>query len=48
MLDTFPPRPGEARNTLADYSEVHEKTGWKPKRDLEGYIKGWLKDEENK
>lgn len=44
----IPPRPGEARNTLADYSEVHEKTGWKPKRDLEGYIKGWLKDEENK
>ena len=37
-------RPGEARITLADYSKMHEKTGWEPKQKLENYVKQWKND----
>ena len=34
-------RPGESNITLADYSEMENKTGWSPKTSLENYIKEW-------
>ncbi len=41
-IEYIPPRPGEARNTLADYSEMNQKTGWKPKIDIEKYVQNFL------
>ncbi len=38
----IPARPGEAEITLADFSEMHKKTGWKPKVNLEDYVKSWV------
>jgi len=35
----LPKRPGESQETLADISETTKKTGWKPKYNLENYIK---------
>ena len=35
----LPSRPGESRETKADISKTIEKTGWKPKYNLEDYIK---------
>ena len=37
----IPARPGEAWITLADSSEMKEKTGWEPLVDLEKYVKEW-------
>ena len=33
------PRPGEARNTLADISKTMELLGWKPTHNIKNYIK---------
>jgi len=38
----IPKRPGEARDTLADFSEMFKATGWESKVKLEGYITNWL------
>ena len=35
----LPKRPGESLETLADISETTKRTGWKPKYNLETYIK---------
>lgn len=35
----LPKRPGESKETLADISKTIEKVGWKPKYNLENYIK---------
>ena len=32
------PRPGEARNTLADYSDMNKKTGWKARTKIDELI----------
>ena len=42
----IPPRPGEYNTTLCDYSKTEKELGYKPKGNLEKYIKQWL--EENK
>ena len=41
----LPPRPGEARVTLADISFTTEKTGWKPKYSLEGYVRNFMESQ---
>ena len=38
----IPPRPGEAKVTLADISKTTELTGWIPNHYLEEYISEWL------
>jgi len=38
----LPERPGEARETLADISEMSISTGWKPTMTLESYIENFL------
>ena len=38
----IPPRPGEARITLADTSLTTEKSGWTPDTTLEKYVKEFL------
>ena len=43
-IQYIPSRPGEARTTLADYSEMREVTGWQPSVSLEDYIARWLKN----
>lgn len=43
-IEYIPSRPGEARTTLADYSEMREATGWKPKVNLSDYVAQWVKD----
>ena len=35
----IPARKGEYDKTLCDYSKAEFKLGWKPKHDLEDYIK---------
>ncbi len=35
----LPARPGESRNTLADISKTTRLTGWKPRYNLQDYIK---------
>jgi UDP-glucose 4-epimerase len=35
-----PPRPGESRNTLCDYSKLNEAVGWKPRVDVATWLKG--------
>ena len=35
----LPKRPGESKVTLADIEKTTQKTGWKPKYNLENYIK---------
>ena len=40
----LPPRPGEARVTLADISKTSEQTGWRPLQRLEEYVSDWLKN----
>jgi len=37
----IPSRPGEARNTLADHTEMTKATGWVPKMSLESYVNRW-------
>ena len=37
----IPARPGEARNTLADHTEMTKATGWVPKLSLESYVNRW-------
>ena len=37
-------RPGEAKITLADYSEMQKQTGWEPRTKLEDYVKTWLEN----
>ena len=39
----LPPRPGEARVTLADCTQMKEKIGWEPIEDLDQYIKKFNK-----
>jgi nucleoside-diphosphate-sugar epimerase len=39
----IPDRPGEAKNTLSDNSEMRLSTGWKPKIKLEDYVREWKK-----
>lgn len=41
-VDYIPPRPGEARTTLADISATKEKSGWTPSMELEKYVKEFL------
>ncbi len=41
-VDYIPARPGEARNTLADYSEMKQKTGWEPKINIKEYVENYL------
>jgi UDP-glucose 4-epimerase len=38
------PRPGEARNTLADIEETTKLTGWTPTIKLEDYIEDWMRE----
>jgi len=38
------PRPGEARNTLANVEETTKLTGWVPTIKLEDYIVDWLRE----
>jgi UDP-glucose 4-epimerase len=38
----IPTRPGEAWETLADYSEFNKATGWEPNIELEEYVSNWL------
>lgn len=40
----IPARPGEAQITLADYSAMSDKTGWKPEVSLEDYVSRWLEE----
>ena len=40
----IPPRPGEAKTTLADYSKTTEICGWIPQKDIEDYVSSWKKD----
>ena len=40
----IPPRPGEARETLADISAMQSSTDWKPKTNLLEYIAEFKKD----
>jgi len=44
----IPPRPGEARETLADISAMQSSTGWYPKINLLDYIEVFKKDNLNK
>ena len=39
-----PERPGEYPETLADFSNAKDKLGWKAKKDIEKYIKTWVKE----
>jgi len=39
----IPARPGEYDVTLCDYSKAEKKLGYKPKRNIETYVKQWLK-----
>tara|TARA_Y100000593_G_C4322004_1_gene344303 strand:+ start:8663 stop:9535 length:873 start_codon:yes stop_codon:yes gene_type:complete len=39
----IPSRPGEYDVTLCDYSKAKNELGWKPTKNVEGYLKGWLK-----
>lgn len=41
-VEFLPPRPGEARETLADINKINETLGWRPERNLEEYIKANL------
>ena len=40
----LPARPGEARVTLADYSQMKKVTGWTPAKNLTDYIKNSISD----
>jgi UDP-glucose 4-epimerase len=40
-IEYIPKRPGEAKITLADYSEMTHATGWLPKIQLKDYINDW-------
>ena len=37
----IPARPGEAWETLADYSDIKNATGWSPKVSLKEYVASW-------
>ena len=37
------PKPGECKKVVAEISKIKEKLGWKPKHDLESYVKKELK-----
>ena len=37
-LEFLPPRPGEARETLASIDKIYKTLGWKPERLLEDYL----------
>lgn len=39
----IPPRPGEARTTLADITDTTEKSGWVPDMALEKYVKEFIR-----
>ena len=41
-IDYIPSRPGEAWATLADSSDMRERTNWKPRVSLENYVRKWL------
>jgi len=41
-IEYIPARPGEAKNTLADISNITAKTGWMPLLRLEKYVSTWL------
>jgi nucleoside-diphosphate-sugar epimerase len=36
-------KPGEAQETLADYSLAKNKLGWEPKKDLKTWINTFIK-----
>jgi len=40
----IPARPGEARNTLADHTEMTKATGWAPKVSLKSYVDRWKEE----
>jgi UDP-glucose 4-epimerase len=40
-IEYVPDRPGEAYETLANFSEMRERTGWQPQVVLEDYILSW-------
>ena len=40
-IEYIPKRPGEAWPTLADSSDMTEKTGWTPTVELESYVNEW-------
>ena len=42
-IDYIPARPGEAWETLANFTEFCSATGWQPKMSLEKYVSNWLK-----
>ena len=41
-IDYIPPRPGEAKMTLADISKTTEKTGWTPKVKIQSYVEEFI------
>jgi len=41
-VEYIPARPGEAWETLAEFSDFKKATGWEPKVNLEEYISNWL------
>ena len=43
-IEYIPKRPGEARITLADASEMTKATRWEPKIQLENYVDRWKKN----
>ena len=41
-VDYIPPRPGEAKMTLADITKTTEKTGWTPKVKIQSYVEEFI------
>ena len=49
LVEYIPPRPGEARETLADISDTCAKINWSPslKNSLEDYVKAFVHSNQN-
>ena len=43
-IDYIPHRPGEAWETLADISNTTKETDWKPRYNLEEYVKDFIRN----
>ena len=43
LISIMENKPGEAQETLADYSLAKHKLGWKPKKDLKTWINTFIK-----
>lgn len=43
-IQYIPKRPGEAQDTLCDYSLLQRETGWQPTVDLEQYVQEFLQN----